>query len=323
MPGLRRIYGMKRCLGLLLLALALTACAGGRPAAQNSPAFAIQDNAQATRWVDTHGIEVAVPAVWRLGRGVCGTPKENTVLWDEDGVPACLANQPPALSAVIFGGSFRRLHGFLRHTTPVSIHGVPARRWAARTVSGSREVRLDFVSRNFSVTVLSPHHSLLRRILASVRPIRVDLNGCPTHPTAGYRRGSKRNAWQPFVPTGARRMIGCSYQGRWLDHSNLVGPAAARKLGHALDAAPFGFDHAPRNTILSSVCSSTWRGSSITARFEYVAHRPVTVSAHLIGCSRLGASNGSWGVRLKPWWVGLITSDARYSGAMVDLHNVG
>jgi hypothetical protein len=310
----RRIRGVTKCLGVLALALALTACAGSHSTVSRA--------GQAMRYVDTHGIEVAVPASWPLGDGVCGTPKANTVLWNTDAIPACLTNQPRGLSVVEFSGSLRRLHGYRRDTTPVTIDGVRARRWEAGTVMGSEEVRLDFAHRNLSVTVLSPDRSLLGRILASVRPIRVDLDGCPTHPGGVFTHGSRQGASKPFVPAEARRVVGCSYEGRWLDHSNLVGPRAARHLARAFEAAPFGFSHAPRRTILPSICGSTWRGSSITARFEYAGRRPVTITAHLEGCGRLGASNGRWGIRLRPWWVGLLTRDARYFGAMVDPHSV-
>lgn len=273
------------------------------------------------RYVDTHGIEVAVPAAWPDNRGHCGTPRANTVMWNEDAVALCGVSQPPGLSVVEFGGSYRELHGFRRHTTPLTIDGVPARRWPARTVSGTHQVRLDFPGRDISVTVLSPSRSLLRRILASVRVIRTDLNGCPTHPASSYRRGSPPSDSRPLVPPGARRMIGCSYQGRWLDHSNLVGVRAARHLARALDAAPYGFSSAPGH-VLPSACGSTWRGSSIVARFEYVGRPSVSVTSHLIGCTRLGASNGGWGVRPRPWWVGLLVHDARYAGALIDPHTL-
>jgi hypothetical protein len=324
----RRINGVAKCLRPLLLALSLTACGGGHSAAPAAaPAvspLAAQSGARSVRYVDTHGIEVAVPASWRLGDGICGTPQANTVLWNEDGINLCLTGQPKGLNAVEFWGILRRPHPrawYQRHTARVMIAGASARRWDAGVVSGSHEVELIFPRRNITVAVLSPEPSLLRRILASVRVVRVDRNGCPTRPGGVYRHGSWQSAPKPFVPAGARRVVGCSYQGDWLDHSNLVGPRAASHLARALDAAPFGFDHA--NTILPSVCGSTWRGSSIVARFEYVARQPVSVTAHLIGCARLGASNGRWGVRMRPRWVGLLTKDAHYSGAMVDLHNVG
>lgn len=319
-----RIYGVTKCLCALALALSLTACAGGHSVPTAAPGPAVQATGGATRWVDTHGIAVAVPADWRLGRGICGTPQANTVLWNEDGTTLCLTGQPQGLSVVEFEGVLRRPHGwYARHTKPLAIDGVGARRWNAGTVSGSHEVQLVFPRRNITVAVLSPDRSLLRRILASGRAIRVDPNGCPTRPASAYTHGSRRSMSQPFVPAGATRVVGCSYRGRWLDHSNLVGPKDARHLARALDAAPFGFSHAPRHTILPSICGSTWRGSSIVARFEYVARRPVTVTAHLEGCARLGASNGRWGIRVRPWWVGLLTTDARYFGAMVDPHAVG
>lgn len=301
--------------------LALTACAGAHSAAPPVAPLAVQSDAQAMRLVDTHGIEVAVPRAWRLGAGRCGTPKANTVLWNTDAIPACLTGQPRGLSVVEFGGSVRWLHGYRRHTTTVTIAGVRARRWDVGTVMGSHEIRLDFARRNLSVTVLSPDRLLLRRILASVRPIRLDPNGCPTHPAEVYVRGSRQSASTRFVPARPRRLVGCSYQGRWLDHSNLVGPRVARRLARALDAAPFGFSSAPGH-ILPSACGSTWRGSSIVARFEYVGRPSVSVTAHLIGCRRLGASNGRWGVRPRPWWVGLLSADARYAGALIDPHTL-
>ena len=70
---------MTKCLVVLVLTLALTACAGAHSAAPSlSPARAHRVAPPATQRVDTHGIEIAVPARWRLGRGVCGTPKANT-----------------------------------------------------------------------------------------------------------------------------------------------------------------------------------------------------------------------------------------------------
>lgn len=308
---------MKACLAALFLALSLTACAGSRAAApQLSPAKAQHP---ATRWVDTHGIEVAVPATWRLGRGRCGTPTGNTVLWIEDGINLCLVPQPRGLSVVEFGSILQRPHGWYRdHTTQVTIDGALARRWDAGTVDGSHEVQLVFPHRGISVTVLSPHRSLLHRILASVRTIRVNKYGCSTRPHPTYRPGSRPSASRQFVPMGAVRMVGCSYKGHWLDLSSRIGPRAAAKLARALDVAPYGFSHAPRGSILPSICGSSWRGSMVVARFEYAARPPVSVTVHLEGCSRLGASNGRWAVRMQPRWVFQLVREAGYAGGFVD-----
>jgi hypothetical protein len=182
-------------------------------------------------------------------------------------------------------------------------------------VDGSREVQLAFPRRGITVTVLSPHRALLHRILSSARTVRVDANGCPTRPAPVYRGGSRPGASAPFVPTGAVRVVGCSYKGRWLDLSHRIARRAAAQLTRAVNAAPSGFSHAHRGSVLPSSCRPSWQGSLIVARFEYADGRPpISVSAHLNGCSRLGASNGRWAIRLRPGWVDRLVTDAHYAG---------
>ena len=301
---------MARSLALLLLAmLPFVGWGGARPAA--APA--------GMRWVGTHGIELSVPASWPDNRGMCGTPKADTVLWNEDGITTCLTGQPRRLSVVEFGGVAPQ--GRARHTT---IGHVRVLRFPTRTVAGSRAVQLVVPGHDISVTVLSPHPALLRRIVASLRAVRVDDNGCPTRtPAGGYRRGARPPASAALVPAGAVRVVACSYDGKWLDRSNDLGRGAAARLIGALDSAPYGFSRPPRGSILPSICGSTWRASRIVARFEYAHGRPpVVVTAHLDGCSRLGASNGRWAVEITPRWVFRLVRDARYGGAFADPRSV-
>jgi hypothetical protein len=111
------------------------------------------------------------------------------------------------------------------------------------------------------------------------------------------------------------RVVGCSYKGLWLDQSHRVGARAAAGLARAFAAAPFGFSHAPHDSILASDCRPTWQQSLIVARFEYAGGRPpVSVAAHLDGCSRVGASNGRWGIRPRPAWVNRLIRDVHYAG---------
>jgi hypothetical protein len=302
---------VKALLALAVSTLALAACGGAHPVRLRPTAAP----APATRWVGTHGIEVAVPAAWRLDREMCGTPKANTVLWLESGTTQCLTPQPLRLSVVEFSAIERGRQG--ARGTRVTIDGAAALRRSTGTVAGSHAVQLVFPHRGITVSVLSPHRSLLRRILASARVVRVDENGCPTRPAPVYRLGSRPLG--PFVQKGAVRAIGCSYRGKWLDRSSRVGRGAAARLARALDAAPWGFSRAPRHSFLPSDCRPSWRDSLIVTRFEYAGGRPpVSVAAHIEGCSRLGASNGRWTVRMRPRWVFQIVRDARYSGGFVD-----
>jgi hypothetical protein len=57
-----------------------------------------------------------------------------------------------------------------------------------------------------------------------------------------------------------------------------------------------------------------------TERFDYPdAHsHQVVVTAHVEGCSRLGASNGRWAVRIAPKWVFRLVTDAHHFGDFVD-----
>jgi hypothetical protein len=308
---------------LLVLAFALTACGSAHAGSKaRTPASA---TGPPMRWVGTRGIEVAVPKSWPDNRGICGTPQANTVMWNEDGVALCAVNQPLGLSVVEFGGGFlRHPQGWYeRHATPVRIDGANAFRWYAGTVRGSHEVVLLFPRRGMAVAVISPDRSLLRRILASVRAVRVDKDGCPTRPAGAYRLGSRPSPSRPLVPAGAVRVVACSYTGRWLDRSNDLGRKESARLTSALDAATYGFARAPRSSYLPSICGPTWRGSRIVARFEYPRGRPaVTVTAHVDGCTRLGASNGRWAVRFKPRWVHQLVRDARYGGAIPDPRTV-
>ncbi len=271
--------------------------------------------------VETGGWGMRFPILLGHEGAGCGTPQGDTVLWLEDGVVQCATVQPLGVSAVEFEGIVRRPRGwYARHTTSLTIGGVLVRREADGVVRGSHEVVLVLPRRGLAVAVLGPRRALIGRIVRSLRAVARDVNGCVAQtPSGGYRLGTRPSASASFVPAGASRVSACSYQGRWLDASNLFGRRGASHLARDLDTAAYGFSRAPRGSYLPSVCSPSWHGSLITARFEYPRHRrPVIVTAHLDGCNRLGASNGRWAVQTTPHWVRRLSLDARYSGAFPD-----
>jgi hypothetical protein len=311
---------MTKCLTALVLALALSGCAAAHTTAPKlSRAKAVHRTQSATpwarQWVDTHGIAVAVPARWRLHQGQCGTPTENTVLWNNDGMTLCALPQRPGISAVEFWGILKRPAGWYhRHTTPVTIDGAKALRWDA----SSRWVELIFPRRGITVRVFSPHRALVRQIVASVRMVDVNKKGCPTRPDSTYRLGSRPRSGQRFIPPGATRLVGCYYDGQWLDDSSSVGSHAARRVAKALNGAKYGFSRAPRGTIARSECAPSWHAFSV-AYFKYAKRPPVAVTVHPDGCTRLGASNGRWGVQMSHAWVPTFWSNVAYNGAISDV----
>ena len=316
---------MTKCLAALVLVLALTGCATARTTAPKlSPAKATQPATPwARQWVDTHGIEVAVPAQWQLGRGLCGTPKADTVLWNNGAILACLTSQPPGLSVVEFSGVLNRPAGwYRRHTTRVTIDGAEAFRWNAGVVAGSREVQLIFPLRGITVSVMSPHRALLRQMLASVRIVKVNSVGCPTRPHPSYRTGSRPSSARRFAPAGATGLVGCYYEAGWLDRSNRVGSSAAQRVAKVLNHASWGSSPAPRGSIASSECAPSWNSFSI-AYIKYAHKQPVAVTAHLDGCTHLGASNGKWGVRMSHAWVPTFWTNVAYYGSVADVWGCG
>src|SRR5262249_22942031 len=157
-----------------------------RPTA-SAPATRI---AYKTQPVGTHGIELAVPAAWKLNQGACGTPTANTVLWNFGAILACRIAQPRSVSAVVFGG----LPAPTKHAPAETIGGVRVLR---ETRSHGRDVQLYVPGRGISVEVFSPHASLVRQIVASLHAVRADTNGCPSRtPSGGYRLGSRPHSGQ-------------------------------------------------------------------------------------------------------------------------------
>jgi hypothetical protein len=319
---------MTKYVAALVLVLTLSACASARTSEPKvSQVSATHPTKPATpwarQWVDTHGIEVAVPAQWQLNRGLCGTPKANTVLWNNGIVLACATGQPLGLSVVEFGGVLNRPAGwYRRHATRVSIDGAEAFRVNAGVVAGSREVQLIFPLRGITVSVMSPHPALLRQMLASVRIVKVNAVGCPTRPHPSYRTGSRPNSGRRFVPAGATGLVGCYYEAGWLDRSNRVGSSAAQRVAKVLNHAAWGSSRAPRGSIASSECGPSWNSFSI-AYFEYAHKPPLPVTAHLDGCTHLGASNGTWGVRMSHAWVPTFWRNVAYYGSVADRWGCG
>ncbi len=178
-------------------------------------------------------------------RGWCGTPQANTVLWNEDGTQLCLPSQPLGLSVVEFNGYLREPPGwYRRHTTPVTIDGVHARRWNSGTVQREPRSAAHLLQTAASPsTVLSPEPGAAQQILASVRIVSVDQHGCPTHPTPLFRRGSRRRAssrscrGEPSASSGARtRAAGSTSRTAWGARPQSASPARSTQ-------APFGFSH--------------------------------------------------------------------------------
>ena len=270
-------------------------------------------HAYKTQPVDLHDIELEVPAAWKLGQGSCGTPTANTVLWNIGVMHLCQQLQPPNVSAVIFQAYPPQADP--KYASEKTIGGVRVYR---STQSQGRYVQLDLPGRGIGVTVFSPDATLVRQIVSSLHTARRDKNGCPTHsPTNGYRLGSRPKADERFIPPGAIKLIGCYYNGRWLDHSVRVGRDRAQQVTRVMNNAHYGLSGMPRGRIAGRWCRPSF-GKFSVGHFEYANRPPVAVTVHPNGCARLGASNGTWAVRMSHAWVPTFWRNVTYDGSIAN-----
>jgi hypothetical protein len=299
---------------LSLLALTLAACGTTQARLSATPAAA------RTQVVGTNGIEVAVPAEWKLEQvdNCDGMPTANTVVWNVSGFNLdCIGPVKRGLSVVEFG-PIRPTH---QHATRETIGGVRVLRLPGTRIAGSRAVRLLLPGRRMSVTVRSRDRALREQIISSLKAVRVDHNGCSVRkPSGAFRLGSRPSRPGSFVPArGLVRAIGCSYDGIWIDGSSRIGRGAATRLARVLNHAPWGLSRDRFDSTNDADCRASWRNHLSTERFEYAdGHPPVTVTVHIDGCTRLGASNGRSAIQMRWPWVDQLTRDVDYVGDFND-----
>lgn len=157
-----------------LIAGVVTVTSAGRPVtgalAPTGPG--VPADAQA---VTVHGVEVFVPATWKINKTRCGTPTEDTVIFDDgSAITSCAVRQPPGLTVVRLD-SADGYPGRLRSavaTQPVTVDGHSGRRGSG-TPAGThtRLAVLVLPDSNMVVSVESPDPAVARRILDSTRVV--------------------------------------------------------------------------------------------------------------------------------------------------------
>jgi hypothetical protein len=258
------------------------------------------------QWVSVHGLEVTVPASWKLEDTQCGMPVASTVVVLDGGlVPDCFVQvkNRGRLTVVQIGG-----YGYQRTTVralplhPSSIDGTHALIGAV-TSSYDPPGTLVYVPKvDAVVEVTGPDPALRRQILDSVRVVRTDSVGCPTRVAAVHAAGSP-------LTSGAGRLVPgtpvaatvCNYRQDWVDTSRALGPAETARLARVLDALPH------RAVTVSQRCVLPYNGSVV--HFAYREAPGVDVTVQPGDCPSFAASNGlltiafrgRFGVGVVPW----------------------
>jgi len=245
--------------------------------------------------VSFHGMQVFVPASWRLNDTRCGTPQSNTAIVEIGFSETCLVTQPVGLTVVRFTTKDTEA-GRQRAevaTRPVTIDGHAGRRGTGVPPGGEQPIAVIIVDDpGVVISVESPDLRSADDILDSAAVVTTDSSGCVAHVeslTAPKSSGAQEDEMVPGTPSATTI---CFYTDNWLGRSVLLSDDPANALRQKLNALPEGVSYPINYSESSEECGADIRRGYIV-RFTYPSAEPIDVYIHIGGCDGLSASNGS------------------------------
>lgn len=230
--------------------------ARSKPATTTGAPAGGSDQPEAVQYVSFHGIEVAVPATWRLYAERCGTATTDTVLLA--GVHTdCRPNISEAqLTVVRLATIDVEDPATLKVASSPEVVGEQHLLLGHRDLPDGRQQTVAlFPSVNVVEEIASPRTSVARSILDSTRAVSVDHAGCAS------RRGATslgdHHGLREAVSTPTVRMAVCSYVDGWLYASSArPSSSASTALTQILSGLPAGYTSAPGFTEGSPGCEA-------------------------------------------------------------------
>jgi hypothetical protein len=260
--------------------------------------------------VTFHGLAINVPSSWPMNATRCGQATEDTVVYPGV-VPLCFGGINEKLTIAVWsdgstpGGPELDAQGTA--TTSTAISGTPAKKITARTRQGRFVIRFEVPAVDASVTVASPDRSTAERLVASVRIVQRDRNGCPakatdvsTIPTG--QPPARAGAATSLLPNDPVRVAVCRYLAALIEQSSSLDSAHQAGLRSALNALPPGLlhfqDSGPecRRRITdpgSTMGSDAGDSEAYRIQADYSTGPSVVIIVRLGVCRQLGASNGT------------------------------
>jgi hypothetical protein len=267
-----------------------------------------------------HGVQLFVPASWRINDVRCGTPQGDTVILGDRGLETtCLTASPPNLTVV----TMRRIDTPLgRQAAAVAHRAVRVRGVTAREGTGELPQRdtqgtvLVIPSVDVVVSVSAPRPASVAAILDTARVVKVDSNGCVQRlgalvPQPGRDVEAQRLQLVPGLPVSASL---CRYSDDWLAQSVALTVGQMQRLQRILNALPAGatrltgFRHEPRQ------CATDARhGFMVHFRFR---NNDLQVAVHVGDCSMLTAYNGVRLTEVSGPLISMLVGLASYDGEL-------
>lgn len=243
-----------------------------------------------------HGIEITVPASWKMNATRCGTPVADTVIRDSGGNPLCLLARPPKVSSVELTADVMGTAKLILHTSQYqNPHGVNFSRGPVGHGIGAIAPGVGVV------LFIDANPALTQQILDSVRPVATDTTGCKMHErrlNPPFSSASVRGPAPPFVISPAATSIAvCHYQDNWLVSSAVATGTELANLVHQANSARRGFAHARPADYSRDICTNlSSRGGEAGSGYILLAHladgRTQQLWAHIGSCGPLGITNG-------------------------------
>jgi hypothetical protein len=192
------------------------------------------------RWESSRGLELGVPASWRINDTDCNQTDAPSIVRAQVAVNDCLTPEPTSKEIVeIYGGEAvggAQLPGDLE-LYDVSLGDEPAERGEGMTDDGRLAGWLRVPRLNVVVEARVHEQDTLTRVLDSARVVDVDHNGCATR-LDGMR--AMPPATRTLVANDTRAFSVCLFGGSdvLLASTWLEGDAAAQLVTELNDAAP-------------------------------------------------------------------------------------
>jgi hypothetical protein len=259
----------------------------------------------ALRLLGFHGLQIAVPARWRLEDQRCGAAQADTVLYPDLAFQLCFLGSAPNITVVNFldaktkadlywGSAALQTVAALQNVTDqgqnVSVG------WLAASRQSPRLLVLYASEVGAAVTIQSPSTATAERIMSSVRLVSVDADGCPSKVSDLRPAGPSPlpGASRDLVPGSPTGVALCRYDSLWLAESAHDSGRALSTLVTTLNAMKpgtsrgGGYDAAKEEGVCTQL---TEQGFLLS--FSYPTGAWERVFVHIDGCGQLSATNGS------------------------------
>jgi hypothetical protein len=253
-----------------------------------------------------HGLDVTVPASWKINDTTCGTPQSDTVIRDQGATTTCLVPRPPGINSLELVDNpdywQPKMQSVLPLTNP---QGVQLDRGTIPDRPGAAIYVPDVHVLMFVDTVTD---SETNAIIDSIQLADTDPNGCAMRamdldPSASYQPDASMK--DAMIPGSPSTIAICHYVDHWLMSSVTLKDQEMTDLVRVVNGLPEGFVHAPPSSYDPSICSEpSSAGGELGSGFVLGVSEPGSATlplwAHVGICGHLGITNGARDGQLTP-----------------------